>query len=130
MADEPPLNRRAFIKGLALALPAFGLPRHESLAASKVERSFYVAGARFHPLRRALVIGDPVTIVEGIFCGDRCYRIYSPQGEQVGYVPRRLISVVQELRMTRGKVLSADIYAVPWQRYCVGLVDQPRSFFG
>jgi hypothetical protein len=119
-------SRRTFIKRLALALPAIGFRRRATLAASGAELSFYVAGARFHPLRHALVIGDPVTIVEGFFRGERCYSIYSREGEQIGYVPRRLVSVVQELRTTRGQVLSANIYAVPWKRYCVGLVDQPR----
>lgn len=120
--DKLPPTRRTFIKGLALALPAIGFQRSAVLAASSAEQSFYVAGTRFHPLRHALVIGDPVTIVEGLFRGERCYAIYSRQGEKIGYVPRRLVSVVRELRTTTGQVLSADIYAVPWQRYRVGLV--------
>jgi len=121
--DKPPPNRRTFIKGLALALPAIGLRRGAALAAGGADLSFYVAGTRFHPLRHALVIGDPVTIVEGFFDGERCYAIYSGQGEQIGYVPRRLISIVQEFRTKTGRVLSADVYAVPWQRYRVGLVS-------
>ena|SRR5207248_11556396 len=129
MVDKMPPSRRSFIKGLALALGAISFGPGAALAASRAELSFYVAGTRFHPLRRALVIGDPVTIVEGFFRGERCYCIHSRQGEQIGYVPRRLVSVVQELGTTTGRVLSADIYAVPWQRYCVALVDQPRFFF-
>jgi hypothetical protein len=121
--DKPPPSRRTFIKGLALALPAIGLRPGAALAASSAEHSFYVAGTRFHPLRHALLIGDPVTIVEGVFRGERCYAIYSRQGEQIGYVPRRLVSVAQEFRTTTGRILSADIYAVPWQRYRVGLVS-------
>jgi hypothetical protein len=127
--DKLPPSRRAFIKGLALALPAIGFRPRTALATNGTELSFYVAGARFHPLRRALVIGDPITIVEGVFRGERCYAIYSHQGEQIGYVPRRLVSVVQEFRTTKGQVLSVDNYAVPWQRYCVGLVDQSRFIF-
>jgi hypothetical protein len=118
-----PPSRRTFIKGLTLALPAIAFQPDTVLAASAAEHSFYVAGTRFHPLRHALVTGDPVAIVEGVFRGERCYAIYSRQGEQIGYVPRRLVSVIQEFRTTTGRVLSADIYAVPWQRYCVGLVS-------
>jgi len=121
--DKQPPSRRTFIKGLALALPAIGFQRGAALAASSAEHSFYVAGTRFHPLRHALVIGDPVAIVESVFRSKRCYAIYSRQGEQIGYVPRRLVSAVQEFRATTGRVLSADIYAVPWQRYRVGLVS-------
>src|SRR5213079_1623648 len=129
MVDKLPPSRRTFIKGLALALPAIGFQRGAARAANAAEVSFYVAGTRFHPLRHTLLIGDPVAIVEGVFRGERSYAIYSRQGEQIGYVPRRLVSVVQEFRTTTGRVLSADIYAVPWQRYCVGLVDQPRFIF-
>ena len=121
--DKLRLSRRTFIKGLALALPAIGFRRRTALGGSRPELSFYVAGARFHPSRHALLVGDPVTIVEGSFRGERCYSIYSGEGEQIGYVPRRLVSVVRELRTTRGRVLSANVYAVPWQCYCVGLVD-------
>jgi hypothetical protein len=121
--DKLPPSRRTFIKRLTLALPAIVFQQDLVVAASAAELSFYVAGTRFHPLRHALVIGDPVAIVEGVFRGERCYAIYSRQGEQIGYVPRRLVSVVQEFRTTTGRVRSADIYAVPWQRYGVGLVS-------
>ena len=121
--DNFPLSRRTFIKWLALALPAIRFQRSTELTGSGTELSFYVAGARFHPLRYALVVGDPVTIVEGSFRGERCYAIYSRHGEQIGYVPRHLVSVVQEFRTTTGRVLSADNYAVLWQRYSVSLVS-------
>ena len=121
--DKLQSNRRTFIKGLALALPAIGSHPEAALAANARTISFYVAGVRFHPLRHRPVTGDSVVIVEGSFCGERCYALFSRQGEQIGYVPRRLVSMVQEFGTATARVLSTDIFAVPWQRYRVVLVS-------
>jgi len=115
-------NRRTFIKYLTVALSAVGFRKGAALAAGAPDVSFYVAGARFHPLRHAPVAGDPVAMVEGVYRGERCYAIYSRQGERIGYVPYRLVPVVHESGTTAGRLVSVDNCAVPWQRYSVGLL--------
>jgi hypothetical protein len=120
--DKQPPSRRSFIKALTLTLSAISSQPSAAFAANAPKVSFYVAGTRFQSLRHAPSIGERVAIVEAVFRGEPCYAIYSRQGEQMGYVPSHLISAVQAFGTTVGRVVSADTYAVPWQRYRVALV--------
>jgi hypothetical protein len=121
--DKQPPSRRSFIKTLTLTLSALSSQPSVAFAATDPKVLFYVAGTRFHRLRHAPVIGERVAIVEAVFRGERCYGIYSRQGERLGYVPYHLISAVQAFGTSVGRVVLADTSAVPWQRYRVALVS-------
>jgi len=85
-------------------------------AAESGQCRFHVAGVRFHPAAGRVREGEPLEVRPELFAGERCFALYSSQGERIGYVPKELAGEV-EGRAVRTAVLSeVRPFAVPWKR--------------
>jgi len=119
------MNRRNFLRWATFAcswgvLPARLLGR--ALSASD-SLTFYVAGVRFHRIRKAPTQGEPVVIEARQHDGEHCYAVCTSSGEQMGWVPRALVPLVSDRQIGRSYLAFADRHAIPWKRYKVTLVQ-------
>ncbi|HEX7894948.1 MAG TPA: hypothetical protein VF447_12205 [Terriglobales bacterium] len=117
------MKRRQFIvsatfSSCVLALRRFaGAWDGNSRSTSPNDLSFYIAGARFYRVSKTPLLGDCVRLEPTVFDGKPSYRILSRYDEQLGHVPKHVLSSfygssVREARLTR-----VDAYAIPWKRY-------------
>lgn len=111
------MNRRSFLKNGAGALVALRYGAHfpESQPQS---RAFFIAGSRFCKFNAKIVVGQQVEIVPRTFHGERYFAV-NVNGQQVGYVPKRVASALDMARTTASYVTAVSEHAVPWKRYTV-----------
>jgi len=83
------------------------------------ERTFFVAGARFYKRAVDVSNGDPVTIKPAMFGKERCLEVLTMSNERIGYVPRSLVSKLNESQIIASYISSSNKHAVPWKRYAV-----------
>jgi hypothetical protein len=119
------MKRRQFLTNVAVGYGLVALPALAWTDARDEEHdviSFFVAGARFYKSARDLEPGHTVRITTDIFRGGVCYAVYTTDGRQIGYVPKKLIGVIDDSRISRAYLSAVNHYAVPWKRYEVTLV--------
>ena len=88
--------------------------------------TFFVSGARFLNPVSGLRVGDPVEIKEEAFNSAPCYSVNALGARKLGYVPRKLIPVVEKLHVSDARLYAVDLGGVPWKRYEVRVYGQPR----
>ena len=84
-----------------------------------------MAGARFCKLRRQLKSREVVKIVKSKFEGETCYQIVTSKNERIGYVPRRLVSFLDNSTIVESYIASLNPHAVPWKQYQVTVAHLP-----
>jgi hypothetical protein len=82
---------------------------------------FHVAGVRFHPVASRLSEGDRVDVRAERFGAERCYALYSLQGERLGYVPSEMAGTLAGKTLTKAILTEVRPFAVPWKRLGVTL---------
>ena len=116
------MERRSFLK---LVTAAWGALMPSCFAWSdRLDRrekgiSFYVAGARYYKVSADLSVSTPVVLHSDSFKGERCYSIHTADGVQLGHVPRKLVPLLNGMRLGHSCLSFVDPYAVPWKRYRV-----------
>jgi hypothetical protein len=88
--------------------------------------TFFVSGARFLGPVQGLKVGDPVEIKEEVFNAAPCYSVNAQGARKLGYVPRKLIPIVEKLPVSDARLCAVDLGGVPWKRYEVKVYGQPR----
>lgn len=83
------------------------------------EKTFFVAGARFYKRAFDVSTGDPVMIKPAMFGKERCLEVLTMSNERIGYVPRSLVSKLDEAHIIESYISSSNTHAVPWKRYAV-----------
>jgi hypothetical protein len=105
------------------AVPALVSFRWFATKGSGKVNSFYVAGARFNATNVVPSVGDPLIIKRQTWNGERCYEVCTERGHRLGFVPRGLVAIFDDLVDRNWQLLVVDPYAVPWKRYKVGLAN-------
>ena len=117
-----PISRRAVLVSIGstpLTVPAI-------VSASAVKDgpsaiSFYVAGTRFQRSVGGLKAGVAVSVIRGFFNGSFGYAIDVGDGRRIGYVPRKIVPLVETATVRAGWLSSVDYGMVPWKTFQVVL---------
>ena len=115
------MHRREVFKYLA-ALFAFSSscsPTRRDPVTLLDERTFFVAGARFYKRALDVSTGDRVAIKPAMFGRERCLEVLTMSNERIGYVPRALVSKLNDAHIVESYISSSNTHAVPWKRYAV-----------
>ena len=115
-----PISRRAVLVSIGstpLTVPAI-------VSASAVKDgpsaiSFYVAGTRFQRSVGGLKAGVAVSVIRGFFNGSFGYAIDVGDGRRIGYVPRKIVPMVETATVRAGWLSSVDYGTVPWRTFQV-----------
>jgi len=83
------------------------------------ERTFFVAGARFYKRAFEVSTGDRVRIKPATFRNEPCLEVLTMRNDRIGYVPRSLVSMINESQIVESYISSSNKHAVPWKRYAV-----------
>jgi hypothetical protein len=81
--------------------------------------SFYVAGTRFQRSVGRLRAGVAVSVVRGLFNGSFGYAINVGDGRRIGYVPAKIVPLVETATVRAGWLSSVDYGTVPWRTFQV-----------
>jgi len=115
------MDRRKLLKSMILGCSAMAISPIRLIGRYSAEQDleFYVAGVRFCRIHAILHEGDVVNLRWERSPVGGSWAIYNESGQQVGYVPKRLLPQIGALHQSRGRVSFADAFAVPWKRYKV-----------
>jgi hypothetical protein len=83
--------------------------------------NFYVAGTRFRRSVGRLRAGAAVSVIRGLFDGSVGYAIEVVGGQRIGYVPAKLVPLVETATIRAGWLSSVDYGTVPWKTFKVTL---------
>lgn len=115
------MNRREFI----LLLPTFFVavwktirPRRSS---SSREGRFYIAGVKYHKQDSDVSSGQRLLLKSQLFKNELAFAILTEEGEQLGFVPRSWIPLVERAKITSARLVETNKYGVPWRRYLVSI---------
>lgn len=114
------MHRRRVLNLLGLAVTAWGTRAGRSAWRRSVESErlrFDVAGVRFHDVDAfALPPGAAVELRRGRFGHETCYAVCDGRGRRLGFVPRRLVPVVERGQFRRAVLSGVRPHAVPWKQ--------------
>jgi hypothetical protein len=82
---------------------------------------FYVAGTRFQRSLGGLRAGIAVTVIRGLFDGSFGYAVEVGDGRRIGYVPAKIVPLVEPATVRAGWLSSVDYGTVPWKTFHVVL---------
>jgi hypothetical protein len=114
------ISRRAALVSLGsttLMLP--GIVSGPAMKAAPSAINFYVAGTRFQRSVGGLRAGVAVSVIRGVFSGSFGYTIEVRGGPQIGYVPAKLVPLVETATVRAGWLSSVDYGTVPWKTFRV-----------
>lgn len=120
------MQRRAFLRIFPLlAGIAFERVRRILTDPRPREIVFHVAGARFFKVKEVIRAGDAVQVKREYLKNIACYELLTSCGEQIGYVPRQVVSSFEAHEIVESRIESVADFAVPWHRYKVRVRLQP-----
>ena len=108
------ISRRAVLVSLGstpLILPV--IVSGSAVDAEPSAVSFYVAGTRFQRSVSGLKAGVPVSVIRGLFSGRSGYAIEVGGGRRIGYVPAKIVPLVEAAIVRAGWLSSVDYGTVP-----------------
>jgi hypothetical protein len=88
--------------------------------------TFLVSGSRFLRPVPGLKVGDPVEVKEEVFNAAPCYSVNALGTGKLGYVPHKLIPIIEKLHISDARLCAVDLDGVPWKRYEVKVYGHPR----
>jgi hypothetical protein len=80
---------------------------------------FYVAGTRFQRSVSRLRSGVAVRVTQYLFNGSFGYAVEVADGRQIGFVPAKLVPLLETAKIRAGWLSSVDYETVPWQIFRV-----------
>jgi hypothetical protein len=116
------IGRRGVLVGLGsttLVLPAALSGPPMKAGASAID--FYVAGTRFHRMVGGLNAGVAVSLIRGLYDSSFGYSIAVDGGRRIGYVPAKIVPLVEAARFQAGWLSSVDYGTGPWKTFRVFL---------
>lgn len=81
--------------------------------------TFYAAGTRFQRSVGGLRAGVAVSVIRGFFNGSFGYAIDVRGGRRIGYVPAKIVPLVDAATVQAGWLSSVDYDTVPWKTFRV-----------
>ncbi|PYX08888.1 MAG: hypothetical protein DMG88_08630 [Acidobacteria bacterium] len=115
------LTRRRFV-GACLGIFGGVAARRSGVSdRPPVNKSFYVAGVRFHAIPPSLKVGDRVFMYAATYNGTKSLAICDSCGRRIGYVPRALVRQFDGQLLSGARVSKLDSYAVPWKKLQISL---------
>lgn len=116
------ISRRAVLVSLgSTTLIAPAIVRESAVKTMPPAMNFYVAGTRFHRSVARLRAGAAVGVIRGLFNGCAGYAIEVVGGRRIGYVPAKLVPLLEIARVRAGWLSSVDYGTVPWKTFRVTL---------
>ena len=76
--------------------------------------------------RSRLEVGISVEVKEEVFNAAPCYSVNSLGAGKLGYVPHKLIPIIEKLHISDARLCAVDLGGVPWKRYEVKVHGHPR----
>jgi hypothetical protein len=116
------IRRRAVLVGLgATSLTVPAIVSGSAVRDGPSVISFYVAGTRFQRSVGRLKAGIAVSVLRGLFDGSFGYAIDVGDGRRIGYVPAKIVPLVETATVRAGWLASVDYGTVPWKTFHVAL---------
>jgi hypothetical protein len=116
------ISRRVVLVSLGstpLILPV--IRSGSAVEAEPLAINFYVAGTRFQPSVGGLRAGAAVSVIRRLFNGRFGYAIEVGGGRRIGYVPAKIVPLVEAATVRAGWLSSVDYGTVPWKAFQVVL---------
>jgi hypothetical protein len=121
------MGRRGFLELVAGVTGGFlKISRVAAFGSQREGRpfTFFVSGVRFQKPVSGLKVGDQVEIRPEYFQGKRCYSVVAAGERKLGYVPRKLIPMLEQTQRLHARLSVVDRFGVPWKRYEVSAHGQ------
>jgi len=112
------MQRRRFLTLGAAGAAGWGLAL-QGHAERRVGPVLYcpVAGVTYRNVDFALLhTGCSVNLARDKFAGEICYRVITPEGADLGFVPRTWVPVLHRYVPVRCWLSNINPYALPWKR--------------
>jgi hypothetical protein len=120
--DADLISRRAAL--VSLGSTTFIVPaimRGAAINTAPSAMNFYVAGTRFHRSVGRLRAGAAVSVIRAIFNDSVGYAIEVIGGRRIGYLPAKLVPLLETATVRAGWLSSVDYGTVPWKTFEVTL---------
>src|SRR5271166_3285851 len=121
------MQRRVFVQLIAGAIGGCSkISKVEVLDDRRKQRllTFFVSGARFQKPFAGLRVGDRIEIRPDTFKGGRCYSVFAAGEKKLGYVPRKLVPMFDDMHRLEARLSVVDQFGVPWKRYEVKVLGE------
>jgi hypothetical protein len=116
------ISRRAVLVSLgSIPLTAPAIMSVSAMKDGQSAISFYVAGTRFQRSVGRLRAGVAVSVIRGFFNGSFGYAIDIGDARRIGYVPVKIVPLVETATVRAGWLSSVDYGTVPWKTFQVVL---------
>jgi hypothetical protein len=114
------ISRRAVLVSLgSIPLTAPAIMSVSAMKDGRSAISFYVAGTRFQRSVGRLRAGVAVSVIRGLYNGTFGYAIDVGDGRRIGYVPAKIVPLVETATVRAGWLSSVDYGTVPWRTFQV-----------
>lgn len=113
------ISRRQFLQGAVQAFASLAILATFFHVRRKPRVVFTVAGARFFSDHHDARSGETVLLLREVYEAQPCYRVATPLGDTIGYVPREYLQLVASRQGARWRIEIPDPHALPWKRYLV-----------
>jgi hypothetical protein len=111
------MQRRGFLSLVTAGAAGFALSARADLVAATERIDCRVAGVSYQDIDvRTLRQGATATVSRDRHDGKACYRVLDENGMTIGFVPRDIVSVLEQRRIKSAWLSKVNPHAVPWRQ--------------